>query len=1058
MNYGHRRHGRLSLISQSIRRKKMKISLNILSRCGKRLFGAMAVLFFFTSPAPAMNIVGQWGTGEYTDVKTLGTICCCAASGSGIDIIDVADSSNPSLLANFDTSGESHGVFMSGSLVYIADGGNGLQIVDISNPAKPKLLGHLYTNDAHKVVVAGDKAYIADNLSGLSIVDVSNPETPTLLGFYNSPGYAVDIFVSGTTAYLADDISGLQIIDVSDPAQPVLSGSYASAKRASGVWVDGDTAYIADSNQGLLIVNVKDPAHPSLISSTNTTQALKVQVIGNRAYVVNPAKGLQCFDVSDLKNPKLLSSGTAGHIVRGFAQNIFISGTTAYIAFGAAGLRLINISDPAAPTKLGFYNNFSGYAADVWVEGSIAYMAALVSGLQIIDVSKPETPFRLGNFDEYTGAVQVVGNKAYVGGIRNFYIVDVSNPAAPVELGRCPISDEARNVHVTNSLAYIAEGFSGLQIVSISTPDKPEVIASYSMPGYSTVKIKVADATAYVADSDKGLEVIDLHHIRPYTPRIIGHFDTPGDAEGIDLAGSTAYIADNYEGLQIIDITDPSTPSLISNYRTMANNMGVQVVGSRAYLLNTMRSRGTLQVVDISDPSHPVHIDACDTVGLPKGFQIAGDKAYIADGNSGRLLIMDLGNSDTTVYFPHAACTDGWRTEIALINSGSINSLGLMTAYNDKGRQISQAIPISLEPWERSEMVITDYFYSKDKREIAYLVFTTGSHDIIGYTKFYHQEYGYRAALPAVTETTADTLYISHIASEQPWWTGIALLNTTTSTKSPVITFSDGRRKVISLAAGEHKSFPVRKLFNNTPQPQIGSATITNCSGVIGFELFGSGCQLGGISLSSELTNVIYYPHIACDANWWTGIAVYDPNAANKSFLITPYSKTGTAYAPITVTMAAGQKKLSKSAAALGLLEGTEWLRVEATGGITGFELFGSTDGNQLGGYTGVGIRATHGIMAKLDRRGWSGIALVNSEASPADVTLKARDNNGKLIATKELRINAFAKILGTPQTIFPNSDINSASYITYQSDHELVGFQLNGDALFLDALPALSR
>jgi hypothetical protein len=1008
-----------------------------------------------------MKIIGQWGTGEYSDVQTAGSICCCAAEGSGIDIISVADSLNPVLLANFDTSGESCGVFMAGSLVYIADGSNGLQIVDISIPAKPRLLGYLDTYDARQVVVADGKAYIADNLHGLLIVDVSNPEAPTLLGFYDSPGYAVDIFVSGTTAYLADDGGGLQIIDVSNPAQPVLSGCYENAKRASGIWVEGKTAYIADNAQGLQIVDITDPAHPSLISSTKTTQAIKVKVVGNRAYVVNPAKGLQCYDVSDKKNPKLLSSGTAGHKVCGSAQNIWISGTTAYVAFGSAGLRLIDVSDPAAPVKLGFYNNFSGTAADIRIEGSTAYLATGACGLQIIDVSRPETPLHLGTFDEFAGALQVVGNRAYVGGARNFFIVDISNPAAPVELGRCQISDYARDVYVTNSIACIAEGFDGLQLIDISDPAKPAVIASYSMPGYSTEKIEVVGTTAYVADSDKGLEILDLHRIRPDIPKIIGHYDTPGYAEDIAVAGSTAYVADNYEGLQILDISDPTAPTLICNYKTMANNMRVKVVGSRAYLLNTMEARGSLEVVDISDPCHPVHIDTCDTIGLPRGFQIAGDKAYIADGSSGRLLIMDRGNCDTTVYFPHAACSDGWRTEVALINSGSINALGMLTAYNDRGQKISRSIPISLAPWARSEMVITDYFSSKDEKEIAYLVFRTGSHSIVGYTKFYHQEYGYRAALPAVTETTADTLYISHIASEQHWWTGIALLNTTAGTKNPVITFSDGRQKTITLAAGAHKSFSIRKLFDNSSQPRIGSATITNCSGVIGFELFGSsgsGHQLGGISLSSKLTNVIYYPHIASDRNWWTGIAVYDPTAANQSFLITPYSKTGTAFAPITVNMDAGRKKYSKSAADIGLPENTEWLRVEAAGGITGFELFGSSNGNQLGGYTGVGIKASSGIMAKLDHTGWSGIALVNSEADAATVTLNARDDYGKLIASKTLVINAFAKILGTPQDLFPNSDIDSAAYISYRSDRELVGFQLNGEALFLDALPALSR
>ena len=1023
----------------------------------------MIIFLFFTSTASAIKIVGQWGTGQYLGIHDLGNVCCCAAGGSGIDIIDVSDHNKPVLLASFDTSGESCSVFMVDGLVYVADGSNGLLIINITIPSKPWLVGHLETDNALQVQVLDNKAYIADDQGGLLVVDVSNPKDPTLLGSYDSPGYAVGVFVTGTTAYLADDDHGLQIIDVSEPEKPKLSGNYNDAKKAVGIWVKGDTAYIADTFQGLQLVNISDPSRPQLISSTKT-QVSKVQVIGNIAYIANGAKGLQCYDVSNQKNPVLLSSGVPDLLctdnARGVIKGIFVSGNTAYMAFGSAGLRMADVSNSTMPVKLGFYNNFSGFAADVWVEGSTAYLAAEINGLQIIDVSKPANPVRLGNFSEYARAVQVVGTRAYIGGAQKFSIIDISNPALPVELGHCPISAYAKKVYVTDYYAYVAEGFQGFQVISISDPGKPEVIASYNMPGYSTNGIEVTNYTAYVADSDKGLEAVDLHHIRPYTPRIVGDYDTPGSAEYIDVAGSTVYIADDYKGLQIIDVTDPTAPSLICNYQTMANNVGVQVVGDRAYLLNSMRSTGNLQVIDITKPNHPVHIDACDTFANPRSLQIVGDKAYIADGSSGRLLIMDLKTGNNNVYFPHAACSDGWRTEIALINSGPTNALGKLTAYDDQGREVSEPITIYLNPWARSEIIIHDSFSGNERKKIAYLIFATGSHNFIGYTKFYHHDYGYRAALPAVTEIDNDTLYISHLASNQNWWTGISLLNTTPTIRNPVITFSDGRLKVITLAPGANRSFSISKLFNG-PQPQIESATITDCEGIIGFELFGSsgtGHQLGGISLSGKLANVIYYPHIASDSNWWTGIAVYDPKAANQSLSITPYTKTGIPFDPITINFNNGQKKFSKSAAEISLPENTAWLRVDAAKKITGFELFGSADGNQLGGYTGVGIKSTHCIMPKLDRTGWTGIALINSEVSPAFVILEARDDNGKLIAEKTIYLDRFAKILGSAPALFSDLDISKATYVSCTSGNKMIGFQLNGDGLFLDALPALSR
>ncbi len=1041
----------------------MSSALNSRLRFGKQIFTVIVIFFLLTSLAPAAEIVGQWGTGKYKGIHVAGEIACCAASGAGIDIFNIADPDNPILLANFDTTGDSVGVFIADNLVYIADSGNGLQIIDIREPANPVLLGNLETPDtALKVQVVNDKAYIADFQSGLQIIDVSNPEAPFLLGTYNTPGYAVDVFVDGTIAYVADGEFGLQIINVLNPASPQLLGNYDSPGSASGIWVTGAVASLADASKGLQLIDVKDPSQPQLLGSADT-YITNIQVVGNTAYVTNGSKGLQVFDISDPDVPTLLTNYAldlqATDKTLGYLEDVFVAGTIAYMAYGSAGLRLADILNPATPAARGYYNSYSGLAADVWVDGSIAYLAAEEAGLQIIDVSNAAEPIRLGKFNEYAKAVQVIGTLAYIGGGGKFYIVDISNPAIPVEVGRCTTSGYARDVHVVNYLAFIAEGPHDLQIISVSDPTTPEIIATYELPGYTSEGVDTVSSLVYVADSDNGLQIIDIQRLRPDIPQIIGNYNTSGNAKDVMVLGTTAYIADSYDGLQIVNVATPSAPSLISNYQTQGWNLGIQVSGNQAYLMNKMNAMGTLQVLDISDPSQPEHLQACDTTAVPQGFHVVGNRAYIADGKSGRLLIMDLEAGNANVYFPHASCTDGWKTEVALINSGSVKAWGRLMAYDDLGQPVADPVSLYLNPRERAELTVNSSFANAD--EISYLVFETGSHKIVGYTKFYHQTAGYRVALPATTKTDDNTLYISHIASDDDWWTGIALLNTTSATLNPTITFSDGSQKVISLDTGGHRSFSLRDLFNDAPQPQISSAVITGCNGIIGLELFGSigsGHQLSGISLSGKLTNTIYYPHIASDNNWWTGFVAYDPQAANQSFSITPYSETGISFTPVSINLATGQNKYFNSAAGLNLPANTAWLKVDASHGITGFELFGSNDGNLLGGYTGVGIKSSNGILAKLDQAGWSGIALVNCEAKAVDVTLKARNDQGELVAKRTFLLEAFAKLMGAPEHLFPAADVRSATYISYQSNNELVGFQLNGENLFLDALPALNR
>ncbi|MCX5672060.1 MAG: LEPR-XLL domain-containing protein, partial [Planctomycetota bacterium] len=70
---------------------------------------------------------------------------------------------------------------------------------------------------------------------------------------------------------------------------------------------------------------------------------------------------LAVLDVSDLANPTLL-----GKVALAGASDVAISGNLAYVAAGAGGLEIIDVSNPAAPVRLGGYDT-SGNAYDVFV-------------------------------------------------------------------------------------------------------------------------------------------------------------------------------------------------------------------------------------------------------------------------------------------------------------------------------------------------------------------------------------------------------------------------------------------------------------------------------------------------------------------------------------------------------------------------------------------------------------------------------------------------------------------------------------------------------------------
>ena len=85
------------------------------------------------------------------------------------------------------------------------------------------------------------------------------------------------------------------------------------------------------------------------------------------------------------------------------------------------------------------------------------------------------------------------------------------------------------------------------------------------------------------------------------------------------------------------------------------------------------------------------------------------------------------------------------------------------------------------------------------------------------------------------------------------------------------------------------------------------------------------------------------------------------------------------------------------------------------------------------------------------------GIAFVNIESSPATIILTAYDDSGTYVATETINVDGHAKVVGIAENLF-TQDINSATYIGYSSDKEVVGFQLNGstDGMMLDGLPGM--
>ena len=603
------------------------------------------------------------------------------------------------IVGSLDTDGEAEGVAVVGDYAYVADSSKGLKVVNIATPSTPELVGSLDTNDyAMGVTVVGNYAYVADWSEGLKIINIATPSAPELVGSLDTDGYALKVAVAGDYAYVADDNKGLKIINIADPAAPELIGSLATDGEIVGVAVAGDYAYVADYDEGLKVVNIATPSAPELIGSLVTPgRASGIAVAGDYAYIASREKGLQIVNIATPSAPKLVSSLDTD----GYAVGVVIAGDYAYVADYDEGLKIINIASPEAPVLVGRLDT-DDKAVGVAVAGIYTYLADEEDGLKVIrnnespsinNVSKAKTKnttvtFSSADFTaEYSdpdgdslvkikvtslpshGTLKlaetevVVEQEIVTADLANLTFVPEENwvgdtsfawqgydgyvysaatanvniaivaTLTPVLIGSLNTKGHSNGVAVRAEYAYLADSDEGLQIIDIATPSAPSLVGSLDTDEES-LGVAVAGDYAYVADWSAGLKIINIAD--PSAPNLAGSLDTDGSARGVAVAGDYAYVADYDKGLKIINIADPSSPNLAGSLDTDGSARGVAVAGDYAYVADG--SKG-LKIINIADPSVPNLAGSLDTDGYAWGVAVAGDYAYVADGSKGLKII-----------------------------------------------------------------------------------------------------------------------------------------------------------------------------------------------------------------------------------------------------------------------------------------------------------------------------------------------------------------------------------------------------------------------------------
>ena len=525
---------------------------------------------------------------------------------------------------------------------YIAAGEAGLLVFNVSDPSQPRPVGRLpLQGSASDIVLAGDYAYVANEgvgaeanviFAGLDVIDIRQPALPVQVAHLESTGRAVQVAVSGTRVLIVNGGystengytgTGVEVIDVEDPGRPRRIGRIDATGQVSALAASGDLACVIDQGKltggsyYLSVIHLAGSEGPRKVGQYQVYGgAIALAMVGNLAYLAQNSS-LTVIDLALPARPRKLGEtwldGAWGEI-----GGIAVSGSNAFLA-GAREVCVVNISNPTVPVQTSCQqiatpdNGFaSPKMSGLAMSGSRLYRTVesfytffgsdKTSLLDVIDCSNSNnlnliTTYTVGIA---TSGLALSGSMAFLAsGFAGLQILDVSEPARPRLISNfMKQTDAAIGVALARNLVCL-RGFRGFDVVDVTDPRQPGKVGAYVLDTNEWMTaISAAGNRAFlgVSGSSSFLDVIDLS--TPSVPQRLMRYDTSSWLDGLPASPYFTYVPDATEGWLIRDVSDPAQPAVVGGYCTIANALGVTVSGAQAHSLFG-------DIFDISDPAHP---------------------------------------------------------------------------------------------------------------------------------------------------------------------------------------------------------------------------------------------------------------------------------------------------------------------------------------------------------------------------------------------------------------------------------------------------------------------
>ena len=216
-----------------------------------------------------------------------------------------------------------------------------------------------------------------------------------------------------------------------------------------------------------------------------------------------------------------------------------------------------------------YHDPQANHILDAEIYENTLIISAMVQGIEFYDISSGG---QLNHIDHFTlgqngkaNCVEAIDNYAYFTSINGLYVVDISSPSNPQNLGRVAGTNNfiLENLDAENNMLAVAAHEDGVLLYDISNPQYLQLRSTIISENAWCVRLK--DGYAYIAD-ELVVKIYDISNTSD--PVFINQIETSNAIKDIALTQSFMYVALGSDGVDIYDLSNLENPIFLDNYNT----------------------------------------------------------------------------------------------------------------------------------------------------------------------------------------------------------------------------------------------------------------------------------------------------------------------------------------------------------------------------------------------------------------------------------------------------------------------------------------------------------